>query len=145
MAKNRLTGYLYFGIMFKTARNGHASVLWHRLVFGELRQEDFCRMYAIIENGSKQYTAKVGDVIKFEKLDKQVGEKVEFKVLLLSDESGIKTGIDATRFKAVGEVTAQDKSKKVIVYKYKAKKNERRKHGHRQSFTAVRIDEIAAL
>ena len=131
--------------MFKTARNGHASVLWHRLVFGELRQEDFCRMYAIIENGSKQYTAKVGDVINFEKLDKQVGEKVEFKVLLVSDESGIKTGSDAVGFKAVGEVTAQDKAKKVIVYKYKAKKNERRKHGHRQPFTAVRIDEIAAL
>ena len=102
-------------------------------------------MYAIIENGSKQYTAKVGDVIKFEKLDKQVGEKVEFKVLLVSDESGIKAGKDAEGFKAVGEVTAQDKAKKVIVYKYKAKKNERRKPGHRQPFTAVRIDEIAAL
>lgn len=113
--------------------------------FGELRQEDFVGMYAIIENGSKQYTAKVGDVIKFEKLDKQIGEKVEFKLLLVSDEAGIKAGKDAEGFKAIGEVTAQDKSKKVIVYKYKAKKNERRKHGHRQPFTAVRIDEIAAL
>ena len=100
-------------------------------------------MYAIIENGSKQYTAKVGDVIKFEKLDKQVGEKVEFKVLLLSDESGIKTGIDAASFKAAGEVTAQDKAKKVIVYKYKAKKNERKKQGHRQPFTQVKIVSVS--
>lgn len=102
-------------------------------------------MYAIIENGSKQYTAKVGDVIRFEKLDKQVGENVEFKVLLVSDENGIKVGKDAEGYKAVGEVLVQDKAKKVIVYKYKAKKNERKKRGHRQPFTAVKINEIAAL
>ncbi|MBQ7407672.1 MAG: 50S ribosomal protein L21 [Clostridia bacterium] len=102
-------------------------------------------MYAIIENGSKQYTAKIGDVIRFEKLDKEVGEKVEFKVLLVSDEAGIKVGAEAEGFKAVGEVLVQDKAKKVIVYKYKAKKNERRKHGHRQPFTAVKINEIVAL
>ena len=142
MAKNRLTGYLYFGIMFKTARNGQASVLWHRLVFGELRQEDFCRMYAIIENGSKQYTAKVGDVIRFEKLKANVGENVEFNVLLVSDDNGIKAGKDVEGYKAIGEVLAQDKAKKVIVYKYKAKKNERRKHGHRQPYTAVKISAI---
>ena len=144
MAKNRLTGYLYFGIMFKTARNGQASVLWHRLVFGELRQEDFCKMYAIIENGSKQYTVKVGDVVRFEKLNANVGENVEFNVLLVSDENGIKAGADAQGFKATGEVLAQDKAKKVIVYKYKAKKNERRKHGHRQPYTAVKISAIEA-
>ena len=142
MAKNRLTGYLYFGIMFKTARNGQASVLWHRLGFGELRQEDFCRMYAIIENGSKQYTAKVGDVIRFEKLKANVGENVEFNVLLVSDDNGIKAGKDVEGYKAIGEVLAQDKAKKVIVYKYKAKKNERRKHGHRQPYTAVKISAI---
>lgn len=102
-------------------------------------------MYAIIENGSKQYTAKVGDVIRFEKLNKQVGENVEFKVLLVSDENGIKVGKDAEGYKVVGEVLVQDKAKKVIVYKYKAKKNERKKRGHRQPFTAVKINEIAAL
>lgn len=102
-------------------------------------------MYAIIENGSKQYTAKVGDVIRFEKLDKQVGENVEFKVLLVSDENGIKAGKEAEGYKVVGEVLVQDKAKKVIVYKYKAKKNERKKRGHRQPFTAVKINEIVAL
>ena len=102
-------------------------------------------MYAIIENGSKQYTAKVGDVIKFEKLNAEVGATVEFNVLLVSDENGIKVGKEAEGFKVKGEVLVQDKAKKVIIYKYKAKKNARRKHGHRQPFTAVKISEIVAL
>ena len=102
-------------------------------------------MYAIIENGSKQYTAKVGDVIKFEKLNAEVGATVEFNVLLVSDENGIKVGEAVKGFKAKGEVLVQDKARKVIVYKYKSKKNERRKHGHRQPFTAVKISEIVAL
>ena len=102
-------------------------------------------MYAIIENGSKQYTAKVGDIIKFEKLNAEVGANVEFNVLLVSNEDGVKLGEDAKGFKVVGEVLAHDKAKKVIVYKYKAKKNERKKRGHRQPFTAVKISEIVAL
>lgn len=101
-------------------------------------------MYAIIENGSKQYKAAVGDVIRFEKLDAEVGAKVEFNVLMVSGEDGIKTGKKAEGFKAVGEVVAQDKFKKIIVYKYKPKKNVRKKQGHRQPFTAVKIEEIAA-
>ena len=102
-------------------------------------------MYAIIENGSKQYTAKVGDIIKFEKLNAEVGANVEFNVLLVSNEDGVKLGEDAKGFKVVGEVLAHDKAKKVIVYKYKAKKNERKKRGHRQPFNAVKISEIVAL
>ena len=101
-------------------------------------------MYAIIENGNKQYKVNVDDVVKFEKLDAEVGAKVEFNVLLVSDENGIKVGKDAEAFKVVGEVLKQDKMKKIIVYKYKAKKNERKKQGHRQPFTAVKITEIAA-
>ena len=101
-------------------------------------------MYAIIENGSKQYKVAVGDTVKFEKLDAEVGAKVEFNVLLVSDEAGIKVGADASAFKATGEVLMQDKSKKVIVFKYKAKKNERKKQGHRQPFTAVKIESISA-
>ena len=101
-------------------------------------------MYAIIENGNKQYKVEVGEVVNFEKLDAEVGAKVEFNVLLVSDENGIKVGKDAEAFKAVGEVLKQDKMKKIIVFKYKAKKNERKKQGHRQPFTAVEITEIAA-
>ena len=102
-------------------------------------------MYAIIDNGNKQYKVAVGDVVRLEKLNAEVGATVEFNVLLVSDENGIKVGKEAEGFKVKGEVLVQDKAKKVIIYKYKAKKNERRKHGHRQPFTAVKISEIVAL
>ena len=101
-------------------------------------------MYAIVVNGSKQYKAEVDSIIKFEKLSANVGDKVEFDVLMVADEKGIKVGAKAKSFKAVGEVVEQGKDKKIIVYKYKAKKNERKKQGHRQPFTAVKILEIAA-
>ena len=101
-------------------------------------------MYAIVENGSKQYRAEVGATIMFEKLSANVGDKVEFEVLMVSDENGIKVADEAKAFKVVGEVTEQGKGKKIVVYKYKAKKNERKKQGHRQPFTAVKILEIAA-
>lgn len=101
-------------------------------------------MYAIVENGSKQYKAEVGTVIKFEKLNKNVGDVVEFPVVLVSDENGVKVAEEAKAFKAVGEVTEQGKAKKIVVFKYKAKKNERKKQGHRQPFTAVKITEIVA-
>ena len=101
-------------------------------------------MYAIIENGSKQYRVANGDVVNFEKLDANVGDKVEFNVLLVSDENGIKVAGAAAGFTAVGEAPAPGNDKKVIVYKYKAKKNERKKSGHRQPFTSVKIVEIVA-
>ncbi len=101
-------------------------------------------MYAIIENGSKQYRVSEGDVVKFEKLNANVGDKVSFNVLLVSDGSGIKVGSDATSFKATGEVLKQDKFRKIIVFKYKSKKQERKKQGHRQPYTAVKIESISA-
>ena len=101
-------------------------------------------MYAIIENGSKQYNVASCEIVNLEKPSANVGDKVEFNVLLVSDENGIKVAGDAAGFKAVGEVTAQGKDKKVIVYKYKAKKNERKKQGHRQPFTKVKVLEIVA-
>ncbi len=101
-------------------------------------------MYAIIENGNKQYKVVEGDVVKFEKLDAEVGASVEFNAILVSNEEGIKVGKDAEAFKVTGEVVKQDKLKKVIVFKYKAKKNERKKKGHRQPFTSVKITGIAS-
>ena len=101
-------------------------------------------MYAILENGSKQYKAQIGDVVKFEKLNANVGDKVELNVLMIADENGIKVAEEAKAYKAVGEVIEQGKNKKIIVYKYKAKKNERKKQGHKQPFTAVKILEIVA-
>ncbi len=100
-------------------------------------------MYAIIENGSKQYKVAVGDTVKFEKLDAEVGASVEFNAIFVADEKSVKVGKDAKAFKVTGEVLAQDKFKKIIVFKYKSKKNIRKKQGHRQPFTAVKITDIA--
>ena len=102
-------------------------------------------MYAIVENGSKQYKAEVGSIIRFEKLAGEVGDKIELNVLMISDDKGIKVGKSAKGFKVVGEIVEQGKDKKIVVFKYKAKKNERKKQGHRQPFTAVKILEITAV
>ena len=99
-------------------------------------------MYAIIENGSKQYKVAVGDTVKFEKLDAEVGASVEFNAIFVTDGKSVKVGKDAKAFKVAGEVLAQDKAKKVIVFKYKAKKNEKKKIGHRQPYTKVQIVSI---
>ena len=101
-------------------------------------------MYAIIENGSKQYKAQIGDVIKFEKLNANVGDKVELSVVMVSDENGIRVADEVANLKAVCEVVEQGKDKKIIVFKYKAKKNERKKQGHRQPYTKVKFLELAA-
>ena len=100
-------------------------------------------MYAIIDNGNKQYKVKVGDLVNVEKLDAAEGETVSFKVLMISDDNGIvKTGAEVESAKVTATVVKQSKDKKIIVFKYKAKKNERKKQGHRQPFTAVKVEAI---
>ncbi len=100
-------------------------------------------MYAIIENGNKQYKVSEGDVLRVEKLKAEVGEEVSFRVLMVADESGVKLGSDVASAKVTATVQEQGKYKKIIVFKYKAKKNERKKQGHRQPFTAVKIEKIS--
>ena len=119
----------------------------HRpLHLGETGKEEAKNlMYAIVRNGSKQYKVEEGSVVKFEKLDAAVGDTVEFETVLFADENGVVVGTPVVENVTVkGEVLAQDKFRKVIVYKFKAKKNERKKQGHRQPFTAVKILSIAA-
>ena len=100
-------------------------------------------MFAIIQTGGKQYKVQVGDVLEVEKLDKNVGDKVEFDVLLTSNEGKVVCGTPVVKnVVCTAEVVAQGKGDKVVVYKYKAKKNVRRKQGHRQPFTQVKILEI---
>ena len=99
-------------------------------------------MYAIIDNGNKQYKVAEGDVILVEKLAANEGDTVSFKVLMVSDDNGIKTGAEVENAKVTATVVKQDKAKKIIVFKYKAKKNERKKQGHRQPFTAVKVEKI---
>lgn len=101
-------------------------------------------MYAIFENGGKQYKACVGDLLKVEKLNAAVGATVEFPVILTADEKVICTGAEVAGVKLVAEVVAQGKDKKIIVFKYKAKKNERKKQGHRQPYTQIKVTAIGA-
>ncbi|SES66168.1 LSU ribosomal protein L21P [Anaerobranca californiensis DSM 14826] len=101
-------------------------------------------MYAIIKTGGKQYKVSEGDVIKVEKLDANIDEIVE-----INDVLAISNGTELTVGKPVVEgakvqlkVLEHDKAKKIIVFKYKPKKNYRRKTGHRQPFTKVVVEKI---
>ena len=101
-------------------------------------------MYAIFENGSKQYKVAEGDLVKVEKLNANIGATVTFPVILTADDKGIKVGKEVEKVKVTCEVVAQGKEKKIIVFKYKAKKNERKKQGHRQPYTQVKVTAIGA-
>ena len=101
-------------------------------------------MYAIIESCGKQYKVAEGDVVIFEKLDAEEGKKVSFdKVVLVSDDKKVEVGAPYVKgVKVEGKVLANGKGKKIVIYRYKAKKNERRTQGHRQPFTKVEITSI---
>lgn len=97
-------------------------------------------MYAIIQTGGKQYKVEAGDELLVEKLDAEVNAEVEFDVLLVADDAGVKIGtpvLDGVKAKA--KVVEHGKGKKVIAFKYKPKKNIRTKRGHRQPYTKVEI------
>lgn len=101
-------------------------------------------MYAVIATGGKQYRVSIGDEIFIEKLEGEAGEVIKFdQVLAISDESGMKTGNPGISGAVVdGEIVKQGKQKKIIVFKYSAKKGYRNKNGHRQPYTRVRITSI---
>ncbi len=101
-------------------------------------------MYAVIETGGKQYRVEKGSLIRVEKLDVPEGDKVVFeRVLLAGGEGNVLAGPEAAKVKVEGTVTRQGKGAKIIVFKYKPKKGYRRKQGHRQRFTEVRVDRIS--
>ena len=101
-------------------------------------------MYAIIESCGKQYKVAEGDVVFFEKLDAEEGKKVTFdKVILVSNDKKIEVGAPYVKgIKVEGKVVSHGKGKKILVYKYKAKKNYRRTQGHRQPYTKLEITKI---
>jgi large subunit ribosomal protein L21 len=103
-------------------------------------------MYAIVKTGGKQYKVSQGDIMRFEKLDGDVGSTVTFdQVLMVADGDNVTVGQPRVENAVVsGQIVEQGKSKKIIVFKYKRRKRYRRKQGHRQYFTAVRIDAIDA-
>lgn len=101
-------------------------------------------MYAVIETGGKQYRIQEGDVIYVEKLNGNEGEEVKFdKVLLVSKDGNIEVGrpyLDGAS--VAGKIVEQGKGKKIIVFKYKSKKDYRKKQGHRQPYTKIEIQKI---
>jgi large subunit ribosomal protein L21 len=103
-------------------------------------------VYAIVKAGGKQYRVETGDTIYVERLEAPVGEKVTLdQVLLVSGDAGTRVGSPMVDKAAVmGTVLEQGRDHKVRVFKYKKRKHYRRTRGHRQSFTALRIDAIQA-
>ena len=103
-------------------------------------------MYAIIKTGGKQYKVAEGDMIYVEKLEAAVDDAVTFdQVLTVVTDGGVKVGkplVDGA--KVTGKVLQQGKEKKILVFKYKAKSNYRRRQGHRQPYTKVSIEKIEA-
>ena len=103
-------------------------------------------MYAVVATGGKQYKVQEGDVLRVEKLTGAVGDEVAFdQVLLLGAGEDVRIGqpvVDGAVVK--GKIVQQGKSRKILVFKYKRRKRYRRKQGHRQPYTAVKIDAIEA-
>ena len=103
-------------------------------------------MYAIIETGGKQYKVEAGDVIYIEKLDVEADAEVTFdKVIAIGSDDGIKVGAPYVEGASVSAKAVKNgKAKKIVVFTYKPKKNEKRKMGHRQPYTKVEIAAINA-
>jgi large subunit ribosomal protein L21 len=101
-------------------------------------------MYAIISSGGKQYKVEQGEVLKIEKISGSVGDKVSFdSVLMFSDGENVRVGTPMLSDVSVqAHIIEQGKANKIIVFKYKRRKRYRRKQGHRQQYTAVKIDTI---
>lgn len=103
-------------------------------------------MYAVVATGGKQYRVEEGEVLKVEKLPGEVGEEVVLNdVLLYSDGENVNIGqpkVDGAAVKA--EIVEQGRLKKVVIFKYKRRKGYRKKQGHKQHFTAIKIKQIEA-
>ena len=100
-------------------------------------------MYAVIATGGKQYRVKEGDVLCIEKIDAEVDSVVSFDVLLLGEGDEVKVGAPTVAgAKVEAKVLGQVKGEKIVVYKYKSKKNYHRKQGHRQPYTKIEITKV---
>ncbi len=101
-------------------------------------------MYAVIETGGKQYKVNQGEILKVEKLAGEAGDKITLEqVLLISDGEAVRIGSPTIAgARVTAEVIEQGRNKKITVYKYKKRKNYRRKQGHRQAFTKIKIETI---
>lgn len=103
-------------------------------------------MYAVIETGGKQYRVAPGDVIEVETLPGDVGAEIEFNrvVALMNDSNELITGPDLGEARVTGTISGHGRGNKVLVFKFKRKKQYKRTIGHRQNFTRVTVNEILA-
>ena len=103
-------------------------------------------MYAVIQTGGKQYKVEPGEEVRVEKLDGEVGDEVYFdKVLLVSREGKVTVGRPVLEnSKVVAKITKQGRGPKIVIFKYRKRKGYRKKQGHRQDFTGVKIIDIKA-
>lgn len=101
-------------------------------------------MYAVVNTGGKQYKVQMGETLRIEKIPGEVGAQVTFdKVLMVADGENVRVGQPLLEKAAVqASIVEQDRAKKIIIFKYKRRKRYRRKQGHRQPYTAIRIDGI---
>ncbi|NLT18409.1 MAG: 50S ribosomal protein L21 [Firmicutes bacterium ADurb.Bin080] len=99
-------------------------------------------MYAIVETGGKQYKVSTGDTLKVELLSVNLGEIIKLPLLLVSNEGKIMTGDSLSGKYAEAEVVFHGKARKIDIFTYKAKKNVRRRKGHRQPYTEIKINNI---
>lgn len=100
-------------------------------------------MYAIVENAGKQYKVKVGDIIYTESLNLDEGSNVDLKVIAKYDDSDLVVGSPYLQSVANAKVVKNGKKRKIVVFKYKAKKNYKRKRGHRQQYSKLEITSIS--
>lgn len=135
--------------VFATARSGLLNGVKPALRLASLKNVEvfFQTMYAIIQTGGKQYKVSEGTVLMVEKLEVEAGQQLTLdQVLMVGDDNGgFKIGdplVAGAKVEAV--VLEQGKHKKVVVYKYKKRKNYRKKQGHRQPFTKIKIEKIIA-
>jgi large subunit ribosomal protein L21 len=99
--------------------------------------------HAVIRTGGKQYRVAAGDVIRVEKLDGDAGSKIVFDEVLFLDGDAPKFGTPLVAgAKVSGEIVQQARGEKLVIFKFKRRKKYRRKNGHRQSFTAIKITEV---
>jgi large subunit ribosomal protein L21 len=101
-------------------------------------------MYAVIRSGGKQYRVTPGQTLRLEKLEGEAGSKIQLgDVLMVEDGGKVQTGAPLPNVSVEATIIQSDRSDKVLVFKKKRKKQYRRKRGHRQDFTAVRIEKIS--
>jgi large subunit ribosomal protein L21 len=102
-------------------------------------------MYAVIKTGGKQYKVEKGTTVRVEKLEGDPGTKLSFDEVLLADGEKVQIGAPVVSgAKVAAEIVAQEKGDKLIVFKFRRRKAYRRKNGHRQSYTAIKVTDIQA-